>query len=139
MSQQRLMDRVRQTIRLKHYSYRTEVTAHILLARFISPLLQPSKTVAKNSEDGVLPIKYEQLRTEESYCHWIKAYIRFHKYCHPEQMGAEQVTEFLTWLAVHKQVSANTQNLALSSVLFLYRNGHGSNPVNTFASVAGFR
>ena len=38
------------------------VTAHILLARFISPLLQPSKTVAKNSEDGVLPIKYEQLQ-----------------------------------------------------------------------------
>ena len=37
------------------------VTAHILLARFISPLLQLSKTVAKNSEDGVLPIKYEQL------------------------------------------------------------------------------
>ena len=44
---------------------RNKVTAHILLARFISPLLQLSKTVAKNSEDGVLPIKYEQLRNKE--------------------------------------------------------------------------
>ena len=42
------------------------VTAHILLARFISPLLQPSKTVAKNSEDGVLPIKYEQLPVDHA-------------------------------------------------------------------------
>ena len=66
-------------------------------------------------------LKHYSYKTEESYCHWIKAFIRYHKYKHPEDMGSEEVTRFLTWLAVDKQVAPNTQNLALSSVLFLYR------------------
>ena len=60
-------------------------------------------------------------RTEQSYCHWIKSFIRFHKYQHPNTMGNQEVTEFLTWLAVRKQVAPNTQNLAFAAVLFLYR------------------
>ena len=66
-------------------------------------------------------LKHYSYRTEESYCHWIKAFIRYHNYRHPEEIGSEEVTQFLTWLAVEKQVAPNTQNLALSSVLFLYR------------------
>jgi hypothetical protein len=31
------------------------------------------------------------------------------------------ISAFLTWLAVHEQVSASTQNQALSAILFLYR------------------
>lgn len=65
--------------------------------------------------------KHYNFRTEQSYCHWIKAFIRYHQYKHPQDMGSEEVTQFLTWLAVEKQVAPNTQNLAFSSVLFLYR------------------
>nr|WP_231971915.1 integron integrase [Sulfurifustis variabilis] len=36
-------------------------------------------------------------------------------------MGAEQVTSFLTHLAVQGRVSASTQNQALNALLFLYR------------------
>ena len=36
-------------------------------------------------------------------------------------MGAAEVTAFLTYLAVDGQVSASTQNQALSALLFLYR------------------
>ncbi|MGI9273659.1 MAG: integron integrase [Endozoicomonas sp.] len=68
-----------------------------------------------------LRVKHYSYRTEESYCHWIRAFIRFHKYRHPLEMGETEVTEFLTWLAVQRQVAANTQNLAFSSVAFLYR------------------
>ena len=35
-------------------------------------------------------------------------------------MGAPEITAFLTWLALHRRVSASTQNQALSAVLFLY-------------------
>jgi site-specific recombinase XerD len=35
-------------------------------------------------------------------------------------MGATEVVAFLSWLAVDKQVSASTQNQALSAVSFLY-------------------
>ena len=36
-------------------------------------------------------------------------------------MGAPEISTFLTWLAVERQVSASTQNQALSAVLFLYK------------------
>ena len=36
-------------------------------------------------------------------------------------MGASEVSQFLTWLAVHRRVSASTQNQALSALLFLYK------------------
>ena len=36
-------------------------------------------------------------------------------------MGKEELEQFLSMLAVDKQVSASTQNQALSALLFLYR------------------
>lgn len=36
-------------------------------------------------------------------------------------MGAADISRFLTWLAVERHVSASTQNQALSSLLFLYK------------------
>ena len=80
-SQPKLLDRVRQTIRTRHYSP----------------------------------------RTEEAYVHWIRRYILFHGKKHPSTMGAPDISTFLTWLAVERQVGASTQNQALSAVLFLYK------------------
>jgi len=60
-------------------------------------------------------------RTEKAYVHWIKRYIFFHGKRHPAEMGAAEVTAFLTSLAVHDKVAASTQNQALSALLFLYR------------------
>lgn len=52
---------------------------------------------------------------------WIRRYIIFHRKTHPSKMGATQISTFLTSLAVEQQVSASTQNQALSALLFLYR------------------
>ena len=78
--QPRLLEQVRNAIRRRHYSY----------------------------------------RTEQAYLHWIKRYIFFHGRRHPGEMGATEVTMFLTHLARDRSVSASTQNQALSSLLFLY-------------------
>lgn len=77
----KLLDRVREQLRLKHYSY----------------------------------------RTEETYLHWIKRYILFHKKRHPIEMGDEEIRAFLIHLAEKEQVAASTQNQAFSALLFLYR------------------
>lgn len=53
--------------------------------------------------------------------YWIKRYILFHGKRHPKDMGPVEIEAFLTALAVEKKVTSNTQNLALSSILFLYR------------------
>ena len=77
----RLLDQVREQIRLRHYS----------------------------------------IRTEAVYLEWVKRFIRFHRYRHPLEMGAAEVEAFLSDLAVRRDVSASTQNQALSALLFLYK------------------
>ena len=77
----RLLDRVREAIRARHYSRSTEKT----------------------------------------YIHWIKRYVFFHGKRHPAEMGAAEVSAFLTSLAVRQKVAASTQNQASSALLFLYR------------------
>ncbi len=77
----KLLDRVRQAIRTRHYSR----------------------------------------RTEEAYVLWIRRYILFHGKRHPREMGAAEVSAFLTSLAVDRKVSASTQSQALSAILFLYQ------------------
>jgi integron integrase len=77
----RLIDRLRQEIRSRHYSR----------------------------------------RTEKAYWYWIRYFILFHEKRHPAQMGAAEVTAFLSWLATERNVAAATQNQALSALLFLYK------------------
>ncbi len=59
--------------------------------------------------------------TEDAYVAWIKRFIFFHGKRHPMEMGAEEITRFLSSLAVEGRVAASTQNQALSALLFLYR------------------
>lgn len=77
----KLLDRLREEIRLRHYS----------------------------------------IRTETAYVYWVRAFIRFHRMRHPEEMGAVEVEQFLSHLAVSRNVSASTQNQALAGLLFLYK------------------
>src|SRR5947209_169895 len=60
-------------------------------------------------------------RTEKAYLGWIRRYILFHGKRHPAEMGAAEVSRFLSALAVEGKVSASTQNQALAALLFLYR------------------
>jgi integron integrase len=66
-------------------------------------------------------VKHYSIRTEEVYLHWMRRFILFHKKRHPAEMGAPEVEAFLTYLAVDGNVAAATQNVALSSILFLYK------------------
>lgn len=67
-----------------------------------------------------LRVKHYSIRTEQAYADWIRRYILFHGKRHPDEMGEEQIAQFLTHLAIEKQVAASTQNQALSALLFLY-------------------
>lgn len=60
-------------------------------------------------------------RTVATYEQWLRRFLRFHQLRHPREMGSAEVNAFLTHLAVELQVSASTQNQALSALLFLYR------------------
>lgn len=70
---------------------------------------------------ALIRTRHYSIRTEQTYLHWIKRFILFHGKRHPSTMGAAEVEAFLSDLAVTQNVAANTQNLALSAILFLYR------------------
>jgi integron integrase len=70
------------------------------------------------SED--IRLRGYSIRTEHSYLYWIKSFILFHQKKHPQQMGAEEVKNFLSWLANHRHVAVNTQKVALNALVFLY-------------------
>jgi integron integrase len=66
-------------------------------------------------------MRHYSVRTEEAYVGWIKRFIFFHGKRHPLEMGQQEITQFLSALAVKEHVSASTQNQALCALLFLYR------------------
>jgi len=69
---------------------------------------------------NVLRRNHYSYRTEETYVHWIKRFIYWSGKRHPAQMGVEEVTAFLNYLARERSVAASTQNQAMSALLFLY-------------------
>ena len=66
-------------------------------------------------------VRHYSLRTEQTYVDWVRRFILFHDKRHPKEMGAGEVRDFLSHLAVDRNVSASTQNQAKSALLFLYR------------------
>jgi integron integrase len=69
---------------------------------------------------GQLRVRNYAYRTEQVYVDWVRRFILFHGKRHPRDMGAAEVTAFLSHLAVQRGVSASTQNQAKSAILFLY-------------------
>jgi site-specific recombinase XerD len=91
-----------------------------LLAREAGPVgPRPPKLLDRVRE--AIRLRHGTRSTEKSYVGWVRRYILFHGKRHPAEMGAPEVTRFLSSLAVQGKVAASTQNQALSALLFLYR------------------
>lgn len=66
-------------------------------------------------------VRHYSRRTFDAYWHWIRLFVHFHGKRSPRDMGAAEVSAFLSWLASERAVSASTQRQALAGVLFLYQ------------------
>jgi hypothetical protein len=74
----------------------------------------------------VLRFHHYSIRTEKTYCQWIRRYLVFHRaadrngpakgWRHPAEMGAAEVAAFLSHLAVAGDVAASTQRQAFGWV-----------------------
>ena len=69
----------------------------------------------------ILHLKHYSRSTEKTYLSWIKRFILFHNKRHPQEMGESEIKDFLTYVAIKKNVAALTQNQAFHALLFLYR------------------
>ena len=68
-----------------------------------------------------LRLKHYSICTEQAYLHTIKRFILFHRKRHPQEMGVDEIRQYLPHLASVGRVAAATQNQALAALLFLYR------------------
>ena len=66
--------------------------------------------------------KQYSYRTEKTYLYWVRQFILFNDKKHPEVMGNREIERFLNHLAVNRGVSPATQNQALYTIIFLYKN-----------------
>lgn len=78
-----------------------------------SPFLEQVRTVMR--------LKHLSYKTEQAYLHTIKRFILFHDKRHPAELGVPEIRAYLAYLATERNVTASTQNTALSALLFLYR------------------
>ena len=60
-------------------------------------------------------------KTLKTYRYYVRQLQAFSKSIAPELLTTDHVKDFLTFLAVKKQVAAATQNLAFNALLFFYR------------------
>ena len=84
------------------------------------PIAQDNPKLLDQVRD-VIRRKHYSIRTEQTYCDWIRRFILFHQKRHPAEMAEPEITAFLTSLARDGNVAASTQNQALSALLFLYK------------------
>ena len=69
----------------------------------------------------VLRVRHYAYRTEKSYLDWVN---RFYQYLEKTNgtIDSKGVKDFLTYLALNRNVAASTQNQAFNALLFLFRN-----------------
>lgn len=70
---------------------------------------------------SAIRLRHYSIRTEEAYLQVIRRFILYHHKRHPKEMGADEIRQYLSHLASDENVAASTQNVALSALLFLYR------------------
>ncbi len=67
---------------------------------------------------NAMRLRHLSYRTEQTYLNWMRQFYRYVKGAVPKELGTRHVTDFLTYLAVERKVSASTQNQAFCSILF---------------------
>jgi len=70
---------------------------------------------------NVLRLQQKALSTERSYLKWIRDLYTFSKGKHPAKLVEKDVADFMTFLAVEKNVASSTQNQAFNAVVFFFR------------------
>jgi integrase len=68
-------------------------------------------------------IRSKQLayKTEKTYCTWVIDFIRYHDMQHPKSLGGIQLDEYLSHLAVKRNLSINSQKTALNALVFMFK------------------
>jgi len=98
---------------------------HDTLLHDALPAGRPTPKLLEQLRQALRARRYSR-RTEEAYRSWVRRFIEANGRRHPRELDGADVRRFLSQLATVGNVSASTQNQALSAILFLYREVLGS-------------
>jgi len=87
----------------------------------IPPLLPQNPTKLIDQLRTLIRKQNKAWATEKTYVLWVKRFIRFHKYKHPDTMGEIEIEQFLTHLSIQRHCTPSTQATALNALIFLYK------------------
>ena len=87
----------------------------------MSRTAEPNRPKLLDQMRAAIRARHYSRRTERAYTYWARRLIVATGRRHPSDIGPDEITRFLTSLAVDQRVSSSTQNQALSAILFLYR------------------
>jgi site-specific recombinase XerD len=71
--------------------------------------------------DSAIKVRHYSPKTLEAYKHWTQKFQTFTKSKDPQSVSTEDVKNFLSFLAVDKNISASSQNQAFNALLFLFK------------------
>ena len=103
----KLLDQLREVMRVKHYSLRTEEAYGQWVRRYLIFCRDHRGMIDVAPHPNPLPIRPTNAEREK-------------KWIHPRDLGATDVVAFLNHLANQESVAAGTQNQALNAISFLY-------------------
>jgi len=71
----------------------------------------------------VMRLKHYSIHTERTYIDWIRRYIKYHRMTNRNDLneGEHKIEQFLTHLAVDRDIAPSTQNQAMNALVFLYK------------------
>lgn len=72
----------------------------------------------------VMRLNHYSIHTERTYSDWIRQYVKFHKMLNRADLTVTpeaKVEEFLSYLAIQRNVAVSTQNQAMNALVFLYK------------------
>ena len=90
----------------------------------VAPPLTRTLTLTETVRSVMQRLEYSP-RTQASYAHWIRGFVRFHDRRHPLQMAVPEIAAYLDHLTTNRRAAASTRNQALCAIAFLYRHVHG--------------
>ena len=117
----------------KHADWQIDQAKEALqwFAYFQTKLNPPERTIVSGNEKDwktietdareLLRLKHRSLSTEKTYIGWLRSFGAYLNFKTPANVSSADIQNFLTFLAVERDVSISTQNQALNALVFLYR------------------
>jgi integron integrase len=77
--------------------------------------------IASQEMRNMIRLKQLSLKTEKTYFSWLRQFYGYLKGASPYSLDDTHITNFLTHLAVDRDIAASTQDQAFNALLFFYR------------------